>query len=149
MIPKPEPIPGEWQTEVNQWGGTRRYRIVGGIKEYELEVHTAHNGTLRESEIQPHAEHEAAALKAKLEESRRRAAEEEKQKRYCPFSSSLHNECSRDKCALFSTGCALSKGKTAARDTKGLRCPFKAAMCIEKCALYNNGCVLTAAESEE
>lgn len=146
MIPKPnnEPVPGEWQTEVNQWGGTRRFRMVGGVKEYELELNTT-SGYVSQSKL---AAQNTEANKMRLEAYRRKEAEAEAQKRYCPFSSSLHNECSRDKCALFSTVCVLSRGKTAARDTKGLRCPFNAYMCREKCSLYNNGCLLTAAESE-
>lgn len=32
--PRQEIEPGEWQEEVNQWGGKRRYRMIGNVKEY-------------------------------------------------------------------------------------------------------------------
>ena len=32
------PQPGGWQEEVNEWGGVRRFRMIGGIKEYELMI---------------------------------------------------------------------------------------------------------------
>lgn len=30
-----EPEPGEWQEEVNAYGGVKRFRMIGHIKEYE------------------------------------------------------------------------------------------------------------------
>ena len=30
--------PTEWQEEVNQYGGVQRYRMIGGVKEYEMLV---------------------------------------------------------------------------------------------------------------
>jgi len=45
-----EEEPGEWQEEKNQFGGVRRYRMIGSIKEYETEVTTTH-GTYTQAEI--------------------------------------------------------------------------------------------------
>ena len=37
-LPRKELEPGEWQEEVNQYGGVRRYRMIGNCKEYEMDV---------------------------------------------------------------------------------------------------------------
>lgn len=41
--------PGEWQEETNRFGGVRRFRMIGGIKEYECSVRTT-NGTKPQSD---------------------------------------------------------------------------------------------------
>lgn len=148
MIPKPnnEPAPGEWQEERNPWGGVRRFRICGGVKEYEAEVLTA-SGVIRESELSAHAQREAARIQAEAEEQRKQATAAALV-RHCPFTNSLHSSCKREKCALFADGCAISNimGDTPSKAASGLICPFSGTTCRTDCALFkNNGCVLTAA----
>ena len=66
----------------------------------------------------------------------------------CPLADGIHTECKQEQCAFWdSTGCALA-GRTAARDTAGLKCPFKNYKCHNMCALYKNGCTFTAIKKE-
>ena len=41
--------PGEWQEEKNRFGGVRRFRMIGNVREYECEVRTTH-GTISQSD---------------------------------------------------------------------------------------------------
>lgn len=141
--PRPEPKPGKWQTEVNRYGGVRRYRIVGGVKEYEMDVMTTH-GTLTQSQLDTYNNDTHRDKKTHLET--------EPAKKSCPLLSGMKTDCTREKCAAyFGGGCTLSRGK-AGRDTRGLQCPVSKYHypCREDCALYRNGCTLmTTIESED
>lgn len=119
--------PGEWQTEVNQWGGTRRFRMVGNTKEYETQVITSH-GTFSQSQIDK-------GIRVKT-----RTIKQEKEERYCPFKAGNRVLCRKD-CAFWSeAGCMQSS------DTAGKKCPLSLYPCDDKCRLYDNGCLLIRKE---
>lgn len=141
--PKPKPEPGEWQTEVNQWGGVRRYRMIGNIKEYEMQITTTTCGTITESQLEAYnkaAPEREAKQKAEIERQRKAVI----QRRSCPFHDDNKNYCICEACALFIDGCTLAKF-TPAKDTEGLQCPLSKykTKCRKDCALYKNGCTLT------
>lgn len=50
-LPRKELEPGEWQEEVNQYGGVRRYRMIGNCKEYEMDV-TVDGITIPQSQLE-------------------------------------------------------------------------------------------------
>ncbi len=138
--PREEIQPGEWQEEVNQWGGVRRFRMVGNVKEYEMTV-KIDGHDIPQSEVEDYHRRKKAAQEAQ------RKAEAEKAKipaRNCPFAEGMQTSCTREKCALFMDGCTLAR-ITAAKATEGLQCPLSKykAKCRRDCALYNNGCTLT------
>ena len=69
--------PGEWQREPGNFG--RRYRIVGGIKEYEMQIQTA-GGMITESQL----EAENRAVKPQREKPTQRPN--------CPFKDGVKND---------------------------------------------------------
>lgn len=119
---------GEWQTEVNQWGGVRRYRMVGGVKEYEMQVQTT-SGTYTEGQI------DKGLKKAEI-----KRPEEKRESKYCPFRSGNRLLCRND-CAFWDeSGCMQSAY------TKGKKCPISLYPCDTDCKLYDNGCSLIRRE---
>lgn len=140
--PRQEIEPGEWQEEVNQWGGKRRYRMIGNVKEYEMEV-TVDGHTIPQSELTAYHERKKAAEQARAEAEHKRAATA-RPPRNCPFADGMQTSCTQEKCALYMDGCTLAR-LTAAKVTEGLQCPLSKykAKCRKDCALYNNGCTLT------
>ena len=140
---KNDTTPGEWQTEVNPWGGVRRFRMVGPIKEYEALV-IIDGASIPESEVE--------AYNARKREQERQTAEAMKAnpqppRKTCPFSQALDPVCHREKCAMFDgERCTLAPAGSAARNTAGLRCPFTSTVCRADCAFYLDGCTMTAAE---
>ena len=138
---KNDTTPGEWQTEVNPWGGTHRFRMNGPIKEYEAQV-VIDGVSIPESEVE--------AYNARKREQERQAVEAMKAnlqppRKTCPFSQALDPVCLGDKCAMFAPGgCTLSRIAAASRNTAGLRCPFNPYPCRESCALYKGGCTYAA-----
>lgn len=140
--PRPEPEPGEWKTETDKYGAVRRYRITGGIKEYEAEIITTH-GTMGKTQLDTYNHTAHPDTKTHLDR--------EEPAKSCPLLSGMKTDCTREKCAAyFGGGCTLSRGK-AGRDTRGLQCPISKYHypCREDCALYRNGCTLmTTIESE-
>ena len=131
---------GEWQEEVNQWGGVRRYRMVGNVKEYEMMVSV--DGTQV-----PLSELEDYNRRKREAEAARRAAPPPPPARQCPFSfTGVPGDCKRDNCALFDgEACTLAQiADKAAKDTSGRKCPFNPYKCVARCALYKSGCTLTA-----
>lgn len=141
---KNDTTPGEWQTEVNAYGGVRRYRMIGNCKEYEMMV-TVDGISIPESEVSAYHERKRAAEQARMEAEKNRPTPPPPKQ--CPFVQALDTTCKREKCALFDgKGCTLAPAATAARDTAGLRCPFTSTACRVDCMLYMGGCTLTAAE---
>ena len=128
--------PGEWQREPGNFG--RRYRIVGGIKEYEMQIQTA-GGMITESQLE--AENRAAKPQK----------ERPAQRPDCPFKDGVKNSCSGESCALYlKGGCTLAQigSGQPAKDTAGLQCPFNRYKCSTTCALYKKGCMFTAVIKE-
>lgn len=72
---KKTPIPGEWQEEVNQWGGVRRYRMVGNVKEFETIVTTSY-GDIPQSQLEAYNQRKKAARK-EVEKNRKREEREQ------------------------------------------------------------------------
>lgn len=137
------PEPGEWQTETNIYGGTRRYRMVGNIKEYEMDV-TVDGHTIPQSQLEDYHRRKKAAEQARIEAERKKAAEA-KPPRNCPFSDGMNTNCTQEKCALYNgDGCTLARWN-AEKATEGLQCPFSKyhAKCRKDCALYKGGCTFT------
>ena len=140
--------PGEWQEEIDKFGGVKRFRMIGHIKEYEPTI------TINGLEI-PQSQLEDFHKRQKEAEERRRAAAEEEWKnrppaRSCPFANGCNNTCTREKCKIFYDGkCSIATVADAvgveieeapARDKK---CPFSIYGKCEGCALYHHGCAIT------
>ena len=144
-----EPEPGEWQEEVNAYGGVKRFRMIGQIKEYEPTI------TINGLEI-PQSQLEDYHRRQKEAEERRKAEQAEALKnrpepKSCPFSSGNNNACTREKCSLFLKGkCAIAiladahgAEQTDKTDqTQAAKCPFSVYGRCKGCALYNNGCAI-------
>ena len=145
--PKPEPQPGEWQVDENNG---KRYRMVGTIREYEMDVNGVPQSVFIESNKRDRKRREE-----QIKEEQRKAAEAAAQRRNCPFRDGLNTDCSREACALFLNGCTLAQltCRPPVKDTAGLICPLDRyrSKCRTDCAIYKNGCVFTAiiTESEE
>lgn len=135
-------VPGEWQTEVNAFGGVHRYRMVGNVKEYEPTV-TIDGIDIPESQVEDYNRRRKEQAAAQIEQNRRAAAQAAPLYS-CPFKGA--NNCTREKCALYvGRGCALARiAERATADTDGKACPFSPYSCRKTCGLYKNGCVLTA-----
>lgn len=136
------PEPSEWQEEVNQYGGVRRFRMIGNVKEYEMMVSV--DGTqIPQSELSAYHERKQAAEKARAEAEKNRPAPP--LPKNCPLSDGMNTTCTREKCALYmGDDCTLARWN-AAKVTEGLRCPLSKykAKCRTDCALYKSGCTLT------
>ena len=142
------PEPGEWQEEVNAYGGVKRFRMIGQIKEYEPTI------TINGLEI-PQSQLEEYHRRQKEAEERRKAAELEAWKnrppaRSCPFANGCNNTCMREQCKIFYDGqCSIATVADAAgveieeEPAKGKKCPFSIYGKCEGCALYNHGCAIT------
>lgn len=131
---------GEWQEEVNAFGGVHRYRIIGGIKEYEQEILTSSGILVPQSELEDFYKSNEKAIAAQKEAEKNRPPQ-----RDCPFRDGIKPYCKQDACALYYNGCTLARlnDRPPARDTKGLQCPFNQYKCSPECALYLSGCKLT------
>ena len=144
-----EPEPGEWQEEIDKFGGVKRFRMIGHIKEYEPTI------TINGLEI-PQSQLEDYHRRQKEAEERRKAAALEELKnrpepKSCPFSSGNNNTCTREKCSLFLKGkCAIAiladahgtEQTDQTEQTQAAKCPFSIYGRCKGCALFNNGCAL-------
>lgn len=144
-----EPEPGEWQEEIDKFGGVKRFRMIGHIKEYEPTI------TINGLEI-PQSQLEDYHRRQKEAEERRKAAALEELKnrpepKSCPFSSGNNNTCTREKCSLFLKGkCAIAiladahgtEQTDQTEQTQAAKCPFSIYGRCKGCALYNNGCAI-------
>lgn len=134
---KSEITPGEWQ--VDKFG--RRFREVGNVREYEMELVTS-NGTFPSSQ--------ASEIGSRMREERQKQLEKEMRKAskplFCPIKA-LKNSCSAvcsgDRCVFFETdNCSLKK-ETAPRASQGKYCPYMGSNCKDICAMYEDGCKIT------
>ena len=144
-----EPEPSEWQEEIDKFGGVKRFRMIGQIKEYEPTI------TINGLEI-PQSQLEDYHRRQKEAEERRKAAALEELKnrpepKSCPFSSGNNNTCTREKCSLFLKGkCAIAiladahgaEQTDQTEQTQATKCPFSIYGRCKGCALFNNGCAL-------
>ena len=150
-LPRQETEPGEWQEEVNQYGGVQRYRMNGGIKEYEMMVRI--DGIeIPQSQLTAYHERKKAAEQARKEAEKN--APPPPPRKNCPFADGMNTDCTQEKCALFlNGGCTLAQisDRPPAKATEGLQCPLSKYRhkCRTDCALYNKtGCTLTAIKTE-
>lgn len=131
-----------WMIETNQWGGTRRYRMNGAVKEYELEIGNIPQSVFLESNRRAREERER-----QYAEDRRKMAERATAPvRFCPVMMGAQNDetaCLGSECALFvEDTCIFARRQvTEVKETTGLRCPFSqfAGRCTDKCVLNKNG----------
>lgn len=140
--------PGEWQEEVNAYGGVQRFRMIGGIKEYEPTI-IIDGIEVPESQLADFHKRQKEA------EERRKAAELEAwenrpEPKSCPFSNGCNNTCTREGCKIFLNGkCAIAAIADAtgaeieaAPATDKRKCPFSVYGRCEGCALFSKGCAL-------
>ena len=144
-----EPEPGEWQEEIDKFGGVKRFRMIGHIKEYEPTI------IINGLEI-PQSQLADYHRRQKEAEERRKAEQAEALKnrpepKSCPFSSGNNNTCQREKCSLFLKGkCAIAiladahgtEQTDQTEQTQATKCPFSIYGRCKGCALFNNGCAL-------
>lgn len=139
--------PTEWQEEVNQYGGVQRYRMIGGVKEYEMLV------KIDGIEIPQSQVEDYNRRKKEAEERRKAAAQEELKNRpepkSCPFSDGCNNTCKREGCNIFLKGkCSIATIADASgveieeAPAKNSKCPFSIYGRCQGCALYNKGCAI-------
>ena len=133
--PKPDPQPGEWQTDERG----RRYRKIGNCIEYEPEINGVPQSVFLESNRRMKEQREKQII-----EEQREAARLQRLRRNCPFADGMQTDCKREACALFVDGCTLARW-TATKATEGLQCPFSKyhSKCRTDCALYRGGCTFT------
>lgn len=146
---KEKPEPGEWQEEVNAYGGVKRFRMIGQIKEYEPTI-TINGLEIPQSQLEDyHRRQKEAAERRKAEQAE--ALKNRPEPKSCPFSSGNNNTCTREKCSLFLKGkCAIAiladahgAEQTEQTDqTQAAKCPFSIYGRCKGCALYNNGCAI-------
>ena len=143
-----EPEPGEWQEEVNAYGGVRRFRMVGGIKEYEPTI-TINGLEIPQSQLADyHRRQKEAAERRKAEALE--AAKNRPEPKSCPFSNGCNNTCTREGCKIFLNGkCAIAAIADAtgaeieaAPATDKRKCPFSVYGRCEGCALFSKGCAI-------
>ena len=140
--------PGEWQEEVNAYGGVQRFRMIGGIKEYEPTI-IIDGIEVPESQLADFHKRQKEA------EERRKAAELEAwenrpEPKSCPFSNGCNNTCTREGCKIFLNGkCAIAAIADAtgaeieaAPATDKRKCPFSVYGRCEGCALFSKGCAI-------
>lgn len=135
----------EWQTDERG----QRFRMVGGVKEYETIV-CVDGAQVPQSQLAEfHRQRKEAAERQRKAEQV--SAAEVPPARICPLKEGVDVRCEGDKCALYLNGCVLSQisDRAPAKDTKGLTCPLNRyrTKCREDCALYENGCKITAVDS--
>lgn len=131
---------GGWQIEKNQWGGERRFRWVGGIKEYESMIRI--DGIeIPQSELAEYNRRRAEQAKQMM------AADQHAQQTHktCPFKcakGSFDTWCKHD-CAFFhGGGCILATATTRpTEDTRGTSCPI-VGKCNPSCAMFADGCMI-------
>lgn len=137
-------ITSEWQEEKNPFGGIRRFRMVGNVKEYEM-MYRIDGIDVPESQLEEFNRARAEAAERERAEAQKKAeaAARDRELGFCPFklgANSLHVSCDR-KCAFFGeNSCALvENAKSTPARPEGLYCPI-AGQCRTSCAFYADGC---------
>ena len=141
--------PGEWQEEIDKFGGVKRFRMIGHIKEYEPTI-TINGLEIPQSQLEDyHRRQKEAAERRKAEALE--AAKNRPEPKSCPFSSGNNNTCWREKCSLFLKGkCAIAiladahgtEQTDQTEQTQTTKCPFSIYGRCQGCALFHNGCAL-------
>ena len=141
-----EPEPSEWQEEIDKFGGVKRFRMIGHIKEYEPTI-TINGLEIPQSQLEDyHRRQKEAAERRKAEQAA--ALRNRPEPKSCPFATGCNNTCTREKCSLFLKGkCAIAiladaHGTEQTDQTQAAKCPFSIYGRCKGCALYNNGCAI-------
>ena len=143
-----DPEPGEWQEEVNAYGGVKRFRMIGQIKEYEPTI-TINGLEIPQSQLEDyHRRQKEAAERRKAEALE--AAKNRPEPKSCPFSNGCNNTCQREGCKIFLKGkCSIATIADAsgaeieaAPATDKRKCPFSVYGRCEGCALFSKGCAI-------
>lgn len=125
---KRDMTPGEWQ--IDPLSG-KRFRMVGGIKEYEMMVTTTY-GVIPESQLEERMKH---VRKASQRDEIKYTTQKE-DKKLCPFREL--REC-KPECALHNNNGSCNYGKNVGKI--GKFCPFSGQNCDERCQLHTDyGC---------
>lgn len=144
-----EPEPGEWQEEVNAYGGVQRFRMIGGIKEYEPTI-IIDGIEVPESQLADfHKRRKEAEERRKAEQAE--ALKNRPEPKSCPFATGCNTTCKREDCKIFLKGkCAIAiladthgaEQTDQTEQTQAAKCPFSIYGRCNGCALFNNGCAL-------
>ena len=142
-----EPEPGEWQEEVNAYGGVHRFRMVGGIKEYEPTI-TINGLEIPQSQLADYHRRQKEAEERRKAEALE-AAKNRPEPKSCPFSDGCNNTCKREGCNIFLKGkCSIATIADASgveieeAPAQNSKCPFSIYGRCQGCALYNKGCAI-------
>ena len=144
-----DPEPGEWQEEVDKFGGVKRFRMIGHIKEYEPTI-TINGLEIPQSQLADYHRRQKEAEERRKAEALE-AAKNRPEPKSCPFSSGNNNTCTREKCSLFLKGkCAIAiladahgaEQTDKTEQTQATTCPFSIYGRCQGCALYNKGCAI-------
>ena len=142
-----EPEPGEWQEEVNAYGGVHRFRMVGGIKEYEPTI-TINGLEIPQSQLADYHRRQKEAEERRKAEALE-AAKNRPEPKSCPFSNGCNNTCLREGCKIFLKGkCSIATIADASgveieeAPAQNSKCPFSIYGRCQGCALYNKGCAI-------
>lgn len=144
-----EPEPSEWQEEIDKFGGVKRFRMIGHIKEYEPTI-TINGLEIPQSQLADYHKRQKEA------EERRKAEQAEALKnrpepKSCPFVNGCNTTCKREGCTLFLKGkCAIAiladahgtEQTEQTERTQATKCPFSIYGRCKGCALFNNGCAV-------
>ena len=139
--------PGEWQEEIDKFGGVKRFRMIGHIKEYEPTI-TINGLEIPQSQLEDyHRRQKEAAERRKAEALE--AAKNRPEPKSCPFSNGCNNTCQREGCNIFLKGkCSIATIADASgveieeAPAKNSKCPFSIYGRCQGCALYNKGCAI-------
>ena len=143
-----DPEPGEWQEEVNAYGGVKRFRMIGQIKEYEPTI-TINGLEIPQSQLADYHRRQKEAEERRKAEALE-AAKNRPEPRSCPFSNGCNNTCTREGCKIFLKGkCSIATIADAsgaeieaAPATDKRKCPFSVYGRCEGCALFSKGCAI-------
>lgn len=142
-----DPEPGEWQEEVNAYGGVKRFRMIGQIKEYEPTI-TINGQEIPQSQLADYHRRQKEAEERRKAEALE-AAKNRPEPKSCPFSNGCNNTCQREGCKIFLKGkCSIATIADASgveieeAPAQNSKCPFSIYGRCQGCALFHNGCAL-------
>lgn len=139
---KTYPDPNGWETEVNQWGGVRRFRRTIYGKEYEKEI-IIDGIPVPESQLEEFNRRRKEAAEERIKKQNKALQEPATQ---CPFlcgRGGMNTKCRRECVFYCENGCAFAVTRhKPQRDTADQYCPLSGCICNRNCTMYANGCNL-------
>ena len=141
---KNEPAPQDWETEVNQWGGVRRFRRTAHGIEYEKEI-IIDGIPVPESQLEEFNRRRREAAEENLRKQNEARVNPPQPTTQCPFlcGRGVYNTECRRECVFYGqNGCEFRcTNRSQGQDTIGKKCPFKG-KCEANCTMYAHGCTL-------